>query len=319
MSIYVKVKGGVPIQGNFTLKDGVLVGEKFVQYKNRAYLKAKQTARNQVKVNKMFQQPELSRLERKNLHVRNMATLELGRDPSTEEIEEWAEREGEPIRKAPKYVANLIVEGAMHLMDKATKEEMAKESEDGKDTWSEEAKEKSALYRILKGMEEYKEKNETQMYFHLMYWQEIKLDVEERLLKPLDWIVKFSCKCITSEGQIHYHALIKQNGVIRTKDALKYQFKKARAIGEWPVKAYKVTHMQSDLHFVHACIYACLIKAGRDHGPHSDRLIPLTEMGGKRVWNQVAEKYQNLYKEKVLENQRYRDKMSKKKIIVDNL
>lgn len=258
-------------------------------------------------------------------YIRNMATLQYGHDPSPEEMDATAESLGHP-KKVPKYIQSLEETDDLHLLAPATEEEILKndalemlEDEEDKGTRDEERYEKRALSLTLEGMRMYKEKDNTKMFFHLMYNREIKNDIE-KVMENLGFDTWFSCRCITSKGQIHYHVMVAQlRDTIKTKDSLLYHFKKARALGEWPVKAYQITHIKSDYHFVNACIYMCLIKAGRDHGPHSERLIPMTEMAGKRVWNQVAEKYPNLYKEKHDANEAYHLRMKKSKIYVDNV
>lgn len=252
-------------------------------------------------------------------YIHNMAIMAYGAAPTNEEFNELAEHLGmsDVTRREPEYVEKLKKLGALNLLENATEAEMVRndalemfEDEDDLGT-TEENNEKRVLKRILAGMKLYKEKDERHMFFHLMYWREISLDVREELYKDRNWHEIFSCRCITSEGQIHYHALVQQCGIIHNKHSIQYYFKKASRTGQWRKKPYKVKHILTDHHFVNACTYPCVIKGGRNHGPHSERLIPITDNGRERVWHKVAEVYPNLFKEKVEENKSYHLKMKK--------
>jgi hypothetical protein len=270
-------------------------------------------------------------------YIRNMATLVKGRDPTNEEMLETAETLGYKVeRQIPPYIQRLKEAKSLHLLVKASEEEILKnealelveddEQEDLPNSkFLKENQELQVKNIILTQMKLYKEKNNMHMVFHLMYNQEIKVDVEEHIFKDLDIEILFQCRCITSKGQIHYHAMVEQTKGIRSNYALLYHFKKQRAISKWPVKSYQITHMKSDHHFVNSCMYMCFIKANRDHGPHSERLFQLTPEGGERVWESVANVYENLYKERYEANMAYHLKMKKsygnkmKKIIVNNV
>lgn len=260
-------------------------------------------------------------------YVRNMAELRYGRKYTEEQLIQTAHSLGfEVRRRVPPYIETLKEHGRLDLLVPPTEEEILKndalellEDEEDAGTISEEMEEKGVQRMIKCAMKRYKEKNNTKKFFHLMYNQEIKIDVEEKLYNELDFSVLFECRCITKKGQVHYHAMIEQMKDIHTKDSLLYHFKKARSINKWPVKSYQITHMKSDHHFVNACMYMCMIKAGRDHGPHSERLLKITPAGSERIWNKIAETYENLYKEKHEANQAYHLRMKKSKIYVDNV
>lgn len=266
-------------------------------------------------------------------YVRNMAELQYGRQYKEEQLMKTAESLGfEVRRRAPQYIKTLMEHGRLDLAAPENHQSISHNTDEKEMMEVEEflsndpeKEEKFVTKIILDKMKLYKEEKNLDMMYHLQYNKEIKIDVEEYLFKKLDLVSFFSCRCMTTEGQVHYHAMVQQTGVIRKPKTFSDHFKRQRAVGGWVANAYQVTKILSDHHFVNACKYMCLIKANRGHGPHSERLFKLTPVGGNRVWNSCAEVYENLYKEKCMANMSYHERMKKnggkkgKKIIVNNV